>query len=90
MADAGRIAEHVAELASKYPHVNFSALVANVRGAQRATSSRIRNLDYVVSMSEGHSRANSGRAAAQAVDAVHEETAGHMVPRRTDAVPWNQ
>ena len=72
MADAGRIAEHVAELASKYPDVNFSALVTNIRGAERATSLGICNLEFIVSASEGPSRANSGRSTAQAVDAVPE------------------
>jgi hydroxymethylglutaryl-CoA lyase len=71
MADAEAIADFVAE----YPGVEWSALVASVRGAQRAVRSGIRSVEYVVSAADGHSRANVRRSTDEALAAV-EEVAG--------------
>jgi hydroxymethylglutaryl-CoA lyase len=68
LADADRVA---AEL-SRWSGVRFSALVANARGAVRAVDAGLADLEYVVSASDGHSRANAGRSTAEAVGAVGE------------------
>ena len=68
LADADRVA---AEL-SRWPGVHWSALVANPRGAVRSVDAGIADLEYVVSASDGHSRANAGRSTAEAVGAVAE------------------
>lgn len=68
MADAPQLAEYL----SAYPEIEFSALVASPNGAHRAIAAGFRSLEYVVSASDGHSRANvgrtSGEAAAQIAD----------------------
>src|SRR5437764_12071173 len=61
LADADQVA---AEL-SRWPGVHWSALVANPRGAVRAVDSGVANLEYVVSASDGHSRANAGPSTAE-------------------------
>ena len=68
LADADQVA---AEL-HQFPGVHFSALVANPRGAVRAVDAGIAQLEYVVSASDSHSRANAGRSTAEAVAAVGE------------------
>jgi hydroxymethylglutaryl-CoA lyase len=68
LADADQVA---AEL-GRWSGVGFSALVANSRGAVRAVDAGVPDLEYVVSASDGHSRANAGRATAEAVAAVGE------------------
>ena len=66
LADADQVA---AEL-HRFGGVHFSALVANLRGAQRAVDAGIAHLEYVVSASDSHSQANAGRPTAGAVAAV--------------------
>jgi hydroxymethylglutaryl-CoA lyase len=68
LADADRVA---AELA-RWDGVHWSALVANARGAVRAVDAGLADLEYVISASDGHSRANAGRPTAEAVGAVGE------------------
>jgi hydroxymethylglutaryl-CoA lyase len=68
LADADQVA---AEL-HQFDGVHFSALVANPRGAVRAVDAGIAHLEYVVSASDSHSRANAGRSTAEAVAAVGE------------------
>ncbi|WP_448615180.1 hydroxymethylglutaryl-CoA lyase [Modestobacter sp. URMC 112] len=68
MADAEQV---VAEL-GRWPGVHFSALVAGRGGAHRAIAAGMPHLEYVISASDGHSRANSGRSTAEAVAAVQE------------------
>src|ERR1700712_5443917 len=68
LADADQVA---AEL-SRWGNVHWSALVANARGAVRAVDAGVANLEYVVSASDSHSRANAGRPTAEAVAAVGE------------------
>jgi hydroxymethylglutaryl-CoA lyase len=68
LADADQVA---AEL-GRWPDVHWSALVANPRGAVRAVDAGIAHLEYVVSATDGHSRANAGRTTAEAVAAVPE------------------
>jgi hydroxymethylglutaryl-CoA lyase len=66
LADADQVA---AEL-GRWGDVHWSALVANARGAVRAVDAGVADLEYVVSASDGHSRANAGRSTAEAVAAV--------------------
>src|SRR3712207_7208022 len=65
LADADQVA---AEL-GRWGDVHWSALVANTRGATRAVDAGVANLEYVVSASDAHSRANAGRSTAEAVAA---------------------
>ena len=58
LADA---AELVAQL-SPYPGVTYSALIPNIKGAQRALAAGITELHLVVSASESHNRANLNRS----------------------------
>jgi hydroxymethylglutaryl-CoA lyase len=68
MADA----ERVAEVVSRWPQVQWSALVASPNGARRATAAGLSTMEYVVSAADGHSVANSGRTTAEAVALVGE------------------
>ena len=54
-------AEQVAAALHRWPSVEFSALVASVNGARRSIAAGIARLEYVVSMSDEHSQANTGR-----------------------------
>jgi isopropylmalate/homocitrate/citramalate synthase len=62
LADAARLA---AEL-DRFPGIEFSALVASPNGAKRALAAGLRSIEYVVSASDGHSRANVGRSSTEA------------------------
>ncbi|MCX2715495.1 hydroxymethylglutaryl-CoA lyase [Mycolicibacterium sp. J2] len=66
LADAAELA---AEL-YRFPDVEFSALVASANGAKRAIASGLRSIEYVVSASDAHSRANVGRDTAEATTAI--------------------
>lgn len=68
MADAEAIAEHVQSV----PGVDWSGLVASPNGARRAIATGLRTIEYVVSASDGHSRANARRPTQQAVDEIAE------------------
>jgi hydroxymethylglutaryl-CoA lyase len=81
MADAEAIAAFVAE----HPSIEWSALVASIRGAQRAVRSGIRSVEYVVSAADGHSRANVRRSTSEALAAV-EEVTGIGAPRAQEGV----
>ncbi len=60
-------AEAVAEMLSDWPDVEFSALVAGVRGARRALAAGLTRLEYVISASEPHSEANVGRSVSESL-----------------------
>lgn len=62
LADAPELAAALAD----YPDIEFSALVASPNGARRAIAAGFGSLEYVVSASDGHSRANVGRSSAEA------------------------
>lgn len=62
LADAAELA---AEL-HRFDDVEFSALVASPNGAKRAIAAGLRAIEYVVSASDGHSRANVGRSSGDA------------------------
>ncbi|MCC3316167.1 hydroxymethylglutaryl-CoA lyase [Nocardia africana] len=60
-------AEAVAAQLDRWPGVQFSALVAGLGGVRRALAAGVHRLEYVVSASDGHSRANVGRDSAESV-----------------------
>ena len=68
LADADELAKHL----TRWPHVHFSALVANTRGAVRAIDAGIADLEYVVSAADSHSIANAGRPTAEAAASIGE------------------
>lgn len=63
MADAAEVAAALGE----FPDVAWSALVAGPGGAARALAAGVRDLEYVVSVADGHSLANARRSAADAL-----------------------
>jgi hydroxymethylglutaryl-CoA lyase len=63
LADAAQVMRQI----RRVPGVTYSALVPNVRGAERALASEAGALDIVVSISDSHSRANTRMAFADAV-----------------------
>jgi hydroxymethylglutaryl-CoA lyase len=72
LADADQVAREL----GRWGGVHWSALVANPRGAGRSVDAGVANLEYVVSASDSHSRANAGRPTADAVAAVGERHPG--------------
>ena len=60
-------AEQVAAALARWPAVEFSALVASVNGARRAIAAGITRLEYVLSVSNEHSLANTGRTVAESL-----------------------
>ena len=60
-------AEEVAAQLDRWPDIEFSALVAGLGGVRRALAAGVNRLEYVVSASDGHSRANVGRDTAESV-----------------------
>jgi hydroxymethylglutaryl-CoA lyase len=68
MADAEAVAAYMASV----PGVEWSALAAGPGGVRRALDAGLRTIEYVVSASDGHSRANARRSAAEALAAVEE------------------
>ena len=89
MADAPLVA---AEL-YRWPHIAWSALVPNPKGARLATDAGIRDVEYVVSAADGHSLANARMTSDTAVGLVG-EVAGiaHAAGGRCEviiAVAWD-
>ena len=70
LADAAELA---AEL-PRFPGGEFSALVASPNGAKRAIAAGLNSIEYVVSASDAHSRANVGRGSAEATAASADVT----------------
>ena len=89
MADAGLVA---AEL-YRWPHIAWSALVPNPKGAHLATEAGIRDVEYVVSAADGHSLANARMTSDAAVALVGEVTGiAHAAGGRCEviiAVAWD-
>ncbi|MGW4368598.1 hydroxymethylglutaryl-CoA lyase [Nocardia takedensis] len=63
-------AEAVAAELRRWPEVRFSALVAGMGGVRRALAAGVTDLEYVVSASDGHSRANVGRDSAESIELI--------------------
>src|SRR5690242_5752033 len=68
MADA----DEVWAAATKAPGVRYSALVPNIRGAQRALAAGFTEIEVVVSASDTHNRRNINRSTAESLDDVAE------------------
>jgi hydroxymethylglutaryl-CoA lyase len=66
MADA----DEVWAAAAKAPGVRYSALVPNVRGAQRAIAAGFAEIEVVVSASDTHNRRNINRSTEESLDDV--------------------
>jgi hydroxymethylglutaryl-CoA lyase len=66
MADA----DEVWAKATKNPHVRYSALVPNSRGAQRALDAGFTEIEVVVSASDTHNRKNVNRSTAESLDDI--------------------
>ena len=66
MADA----EEVWARADRVEGVRYSALVPNLKGAQRALAAGFREIEMVVSASDTHNRKNVGRSTAESQDDV--------------------
>lgn len=60
-------ADEVGQGALALPELKASALVVNLKGAQRAFAAGFKHVGYVVSASEAHSRANARRSTDDAV-----------------------
>lgn len=69
MADSGDV---FAALAGNLPGVTTTALVPNVRGAERALAAGAHAVRVVLSCSEGHSLANTRRTVAEGLCQAHE------------------
>jgi hydroxymethylglutaryl-CoA lyase len=84
LADAEQVA---AEATERWPDVTWSALVASRTGVDRALAAGITDLEYVVSASDTHSRANVGRGTDESVALTAElaETV-HSAGGRLEAV----
>lgn len=68
MADAGEVWAQVRRSAA----VRYSALVPNLRGAQRALAAGFREIEVVVSVSDTHNRKNVNRSTAESQDDIAE------------------
>jgi hydroxymethylglutaryl-CoA lyase len=66
LADADALAAQL----HRWPDTRFSALVVNVRGAQRAVDAGLRDLEYVISASDSHSLANTGQSTSEAQQSI--------------------
>lgn len=61
--DAGEMAQMLPDLAG----VTASALVPNLKGAERALAAGFRHINFVISISEAHSQSNTRRSIAEAI-----------------------
>lgn len=68
MADAAEVWARI----DRHPEVAYSALVPNLRGAQRALAVGVREIEVVVSASDTHNRANVNRSTEQSLDEIAE------------------
>lgn len=66
MADAAQVWTAI----ERRPGVRYSALVPNLRGAERALEAGVRELEAVVSASDTHNRRNVGRSTAESLDDI--------------------
>lgn len=73
LADAAELAQELDRYRASHD-VEFSALVASPNGAKRAIAAGLNSIEYVVSASDAHSRANVGRDTAEATAAIADVT----------------
>lgn len=69
LADAEALAAELPRFRDTHG-VEFSALVAGPGGANRAVAAGMDSIEYVVSASDAHSRANVGRSTAESTDLI--------------------
>src|SRR5438874_7940633 len=63
LADAEAVVRHALSL----PGLTVSALIPNLRGAERGLALGVHEMNFVLSVSEGHNRANVRRTTAESV-----------------------
>ena len=64
LADAEEVIRHAMTL----PGLNVSALIPNSRGAERGIALGVPEMNFVLSVSEGHNRSNVRRTTAESID----------------------
>jgi len=64
LADAEAVVRHALSL----PGLTVSALIPNLRGAQRGLALGVHEMNFVLSVSEGHNRANVRRTTAESIE----------------------
>ena len=64
LADAEAVVRHALSL----PGLIVSALIPNLRGAERGLALGVHEMNFVLSVSEGHNRANVRRSTAESVE----------------------
>jgi hydroxymethylglutaryl-CoA lyase len=64
LADAEAVVRHALSL----PGLTVSALIPNLRGAERGLALGVHEMNFVLSVSEGHNRANVRRSTAESVE----------------------
>jgi hydroxymethylglutaryl-CoA lyase len=64
LADAEAIVQHALSL----PGLTVSALIPNLRGAERGLALGVHEMNFVLSVSEGHNRANVRRTTAESIE----------------------
>ncbi len=70
MADA----EEVAAGLGKFSGINFSALVPNLKGYERALAAGIRHMEFVIAASESFNRKNLNRSMAESLQLLEQAT----------------
>jgi hydroxymethylglutaryl-CoA lyase len=63
-------ADELAAALGRWPEIRWSALVASLRGVERAIAAGVTDLEYVVSAADAHSQANVGRSTAESVELI--------------------
>jgi hydroxymethylglutaryl-CoA lyase len=64
LADAEAVVRHALEL----PGLTVSALIPNLKGAERGLALGVHEMNFVLSVSDGHNRANVRRSTAESVE----------------------
>jgi hydroxymethylglutaryl-CoA lyase len=64
LADAEAVVRHALSL----PGLTVSALIPNLRGAERGLALSVHEMNFVLSVSEGHNRANVRRSTAESIE----------------------
>jgi hydroxymethylglutaryl-CoA lyase len=64
LADAETVVQHALSL----PGLTVSALIPNLRGAERGLALGVHEMNFVLSVSDGHNRANVRRSTAESID----------------------
>jgi hydroxymethylglutaryl-CoA lyase len=64
LADAEAVVQHALSL----PGLTVSALIPNLRGAERGLALGVHEMNFVLSVSEGHNRANVRRTTAESIE----------------------